>query len=212
MTNLRSLVVDNFSPMIRQKDDTISAFLCRASGVLAQDSKSSAYAVSPSSYPVLPPADTVLLARLLCKSMCNAVSSMSNMAAQHVGLVTSPCPVPLSATKPSATLGSLITLTIPLSLFRKPAVPDLFHASMACGVRTTVNPLTSMSTSHLIHESGTPNRLQASLIRFFETLSKALVMSHVHVCSGLPFSMASSSMFINNTDAVIVLRPLMNPC
>ena len=69
-----------------------------------------------------------------------------------------------------------------------------------------------MATNHSTHSSGIPRRDHANLMTFLETESKALVMSHELMCTGVSCSIASSSIFINRSEAVMVLRPPQKPC
>ena len=137
---------------------------------------------------------------------------MSNIAPQHEGLNTSPCPVPRSAINPSIVSSTSVSHSWFLVRILIPFALCLSHTLTACGVLTTDVPFSSSPTNHCTHDAGTPSRDHANRIMFLDTLSNALVMSHELTCKGSSFSTASSMAFINISEAVIVFRPAVKPC
>ena len=80
-----------------QKADTISALRCIAADDNVEDSMSSPYAISCIWYCF--PFSPYRRDGWFSESLCSIMSSMSRKQAHIVELVTSPCPVPLSAWK-----------------------------------------------------------------------------------------------------------------
>ena len=108
-------------------------------------------------------------------SRSSMVSRISKTRFQHVGLGTSPCPVPLVAEKDSAAPEKDDCA----SGCHTPAYHRLVHVLKAWLVIITVTPSMSNSASNCAMFSGTPAFCHAIRISFLNTESNALCMPHV---------------------------------
>ena len=75
-----------------------------------------------------------------------------------------------------------------------------------------MTPFLSVSTRHCAISCGTPALCHAIRIGFLDTESKALCMSHVLICRGGPYSIASSSRSICCSIAAYVPLCALYPC
>ena len=141
-------------------------------------------------------------------SLSSMVKRMSNTRFQQVGLGTSPCPVPLCAENDSIAPAKVVCV----SGVRTLSYPCFIHAFRAWFDFTTVTPSMSISASHSAISRGTPTLRHAILIRFLDTESNALCISQVSLCSGVPLSIASSSMLRCWSIAVKVPLSALYPC
>ena len=143
---LRSLSIEIEIPVIRQNADTMSAFRCIAAGERQLLTRSSTYAVSVEMYRCWSVDRRSRQVPLLASSLFRAVRSISKMAFQQAGLVTSPCPVPRSAVKDARSWVTGSSLVKGWWIELTQLYGRCVHMEDAWGVRGMVGPSISIDT------------------------------------------------------------------